>query len=102
MFYNNRVSVSSQDETRTITKIYDNIKAQTYKKTVKNDSSIAENTSKEVIIVLLESDKTNVRVWNFIDYIDKFWITKRLKVSWVDYIDTIYFKNLIQLQCDLV
>lgn len=102
MFYNNRVSVSAQDETRTITKIYDNIKAQTYKKIVKNDSSIAENTSKEVIIVLLESDKTNVRVWNFIDYIDKFWITKRLKVSWIDYIDTIYFKNLIQLQCDLV
>lgn len=102
MFYNNRVSISSQDETRTITKIYDNIKAQTYKKTVKNDSSIAENTSKEVIIVLLESDKTNVKVWNFIDYTDKFWIVKRLKIAWIDYIDTIYFKNLIQLQCDLV
>jgi len=102
MFYNNRVSIFTQNEDRSINKIYDDIKAQTYKKTVKIDSSIAENASKEVIIVLLESDKTNVRVWNFIDYTDKFWIIKRLKVSWMDYIDTIYFKNLIQLQCDLV
>ena len=102
MFYNNKISIFTQNEDRSINKIYDDIKAQTYKKTVKIDSSIAENASKEVIIVLLESDKTNVRVWNFIDYTDKFWIIKRLKVSWMDYIDTMYFKNLIQLQCDLV
>jgi len=62
MFYNNKISIFTQNEDRSINKIYDDIKAQTYKKTVKIDSSIAENASKEVIIVLLESDKTNVRV----------------------------------------
>lgn len=84
-----------------MTEIYIDIKAQIYKKTVRLDRSIAENTSKEVVIVLIESDKTLVKAWNIIKYSDDFWRKIELKANDPKMIKALYFKNLIQIQCDL-
>lgn len=102
MFFNNTVTISSQDETRALTPIYTNINAQIYKKTIRSNNDISENTFHEITVILIESDKINVREWNQIEYVDDFWITRKVKVWNMEFISAIHFNKLIELKCDLV
>ena len=102
MFYNNRVTILSQGEDRALTPIYTDIKAQIYKKTVRLDRTISENTSKEVTMVLIDADKTSVRAGNIIQYTDAFGVVRDMKTAEPEMVKAMYFKSLIRLQCDLV
>lgn len=102
MFFNNIVTISSQDETRALTPVYTDIQAQIYKKTVRSNNDISENTFHEITVVLIEADRVNVREWNQVQYLDKFWIIRKVKVWNMEYIDALHFNKLIELRCDLV
>jgi hypothetical protein len=54
MFITNKINISSKGEDRKLTIIYKNLDAQIYKKTIKLDNSISENTLKEIIVVLID------------------------------------------------
>lgn len=101
MFYNNRITIYSRWEDRKLVEVYTDIKAQIYKRTIRLDRSIAENTSKEVMIIMIDADKTNVREWHIIRYIDDFGMSRELKANAPEMVKALYFKNLIQIQCDL-
>lgn len=101
MFYNNRVTILSQAEDRSLTTLYTDIKALIQKKTIRLDRSIAENTTKEVLMVRIEWDKTLVRWWNIVRYTDDFGLSHELKTSDPKFVKAMHFKNLILLQCDL-
>lgn len=102
MFYNQRITIYEQNEDRTLREIYSNIKAQIYKKTVRLDRSVAENTSKEMLVVLIDPDKKLVRAGNIIKYTNEFGRTVSLKASEPDFVKANYFGPLIQLQCDFL
>ncbi len=102
MFYNQRITISEQGEDRVLSEIYTSIKAQVYKKTVRMDRAIAENTSKEVIVVLIDPQHTLVKAWNIIKYTDNWGRTVKLKANDPDLVQANYFWPLIQIQCDLL
>lgn len=102
MFKNCNITISSQDENRNLTNIYTNIPAQTFKKTLSFNARIAENTVKEVTIFYIDPDKKQVKEWNIIQYKDKFWFDRLLKITNIEFIDATYFKKVIELKCDLV
>lgn len=102
MFPNNKITISSQNEDRTLTTIYSNIRAQIFKQTLRFDWSVWENTVRDITVIYIDPDKLNVREWNIVTYTDKFQISRKLKVTNIDFIDMMYFKKVIELKCDLI
>lgn len=102
MFWTHIITISSQDETRALTPVYTDIDAQIYKQNVRSNNNVSENTVHEIAIVLISAENINVREWNQIAYTDEFWVARKLKVVWMEFIPAINFNKLIELKCDLV
>ena len=102
MFITNKITISTQNEDRTLWTIYSNIEAQVDRRIQKLDWAVSENTKKEVADIFINKKYNLVRIWNIISYIDDFWIILKFKITSLKMIPTIYFNKIIKIKCDLL
>lgn len=99
MNQNKKINIYSVANDYSKTMLYEMIRAEVIISSQSFNQTLAENTKREIVYVLINKRYKLVKVWDVIEYIDFNWESVVMKVENIDLIEMKTTENFIELKC---